>query len=86
MSKKIILFIVEGLSDKDALEPILSELIDDTNLYFEVLYCDATTNNDIGYLNKNMKQIVAMIVKNYLNLHHEISKKDIEKNCICKRY
>ncbi len=28
MTKKLLLFLVEGFSDKDALEPILSELFD----------------------------------------------------------
>ena len=28
MTKKLLLFLVEGLSDKDALEPVLSELFD----------------------------------------------------------
>lgn len=29
MNKKVLLFLVEGLSKKEALEPILSELIDE---------------------------------------------------------
>lgn len=33
MTKKLFLFIVEGLSDKDALEPILSELFDMTKIH-----------------------------------------------------
>lgn len=41
MTKRILLFLVEGLSDKDALEPILSELVDNTRVHFEVLRCDA---------------------------------------------
>ena len=44
MTKKILLFIVEGLSDKTALEPILGELVDSTRLHFTVLGCDATTS------------------------------------------
>ena len=33
--KKVFLFIVEGLSDKEALEPIVSELLNDKKIYFK---------------------------------------------------
>ncbi|WP_296877149.1 hypothetical protein [Thomasclavelia sp.] len=80
MTKKIILFIVEGLSDKDALEPILAELVDTTKIMFEVLRCDLTTNNsDVWLRNLNMKERVARIVKNFLEQNHGIKKKHIEK-------
>ncbi|MFQ6793553.1 MAG: hypothetical protein ACLRT4_12310 [Thomasclavelia sp.] len=80
MTKKIILFIVEGLSDKDALEPIIAELVDTTKIMFEVLRCDLTTNiSDVWLRNLNMKERVARIVKNFLEQNHGIKKKHIEK-------
>ena len=41
MNKKILLFLVEGLSDKDALEPILSELVD------SIILCDDNAMENI---------------------------------------
>lgn len=37
MAKKLLFIIVEGVSDKNALEPILSERIDDTQIHFEII-------------------------------------------------
>lgn len=79
MGKKILLFIVEGISDKDALEPILAELIDEKKVYFEVLRCDATVSNDVQFYNKNMKQRIKIIIDNFLENNHGIKKEHIEK-------
>lgn len=77
--KKVILFIVEGMSDKEALEPILSEMIDDNLVMFEVLRCDATVSNENPYHTKNMKERIKVIVDNYLENNRGIKKKYIEK-------
>lgn len=73
------LFIVEGLSDKDVLEPILSELIDDTKLYFAVLRCDATVSNDFPYNGKNMKERITIILNNYTENNRGIKREYIKK-------
>ncbi len=79
--KKVILFVVEGLSDKDALEPIVSELIDTSLVRFEVLRCDATASASIyePYYRKTMKDRIKIIVDNYLENNRGIQKKYIEK-------
>ncbi len=79
MNKKILLFLVEGLSDKDALEPILSELVDDTKIHFEVLRCDLTTSLDVEVRNLNMKQRITKVIKSFLDNNHGIKKNHIEK-------
>ncbi|MEG0330321.1 MAG: hypothetical protein RR602_08285 [Longicatena sp.] len=79
MSKKILLFLVEGLSDKDALEPILSELVDETKIHFEVIRYDLSANNSTQMKSSNMKQRITKIVKSFLENNHGIEKKSIEK-------
>ena len=79
MNKKILLFLVEGLSDKDALEPILSELVDSTKIHFEVLRCDLTASLDPEVRNLNMKQRITRVIKSFLENNHGIKKKHIEK-------
>lgn len=77
--KKVILFVVEGTSDKEALEPILSELIDTRLVRFEVLRGDATASIAAPYYRKNMKDRIKIIVDNYLENNRGIQKKYIEK-------
>lgn len=79
MNKKILLFLVEGLSDKDALEPILSELVDNTKIRFEVQRCDLTSSLDTELRNLNMKQRITKVIKDFLEKNHGIMKKHIEK-------
>lgn len=77
--KKVILFVVEGTSDKEALEPIISELIDTNLVRFEVLRGDATASIFEPYYQKNMKDRIKIIVDNYLKNNRGIQKKFIEK-------
>lgn len=77
--KKVILFVVEGTSDKEALEPIISELIDTSLVRFEVLRGDATASTSEPYYRKNMKNRIKIIVDNYLENNRGILKKYIEK-------
>lgn len=79
MTKKVFLFIVEGLSDKDALEPILGELFDTSKAHFKVVRFDLTTNDDIYIKNLNMKQRIGEVIKSYLKDNRGITKKNIEK-------
>ena len=40
---KVILFVVEGISDKDALLPILDPLFTNTDIHCVIMYADITT-------------------------------------------
>ena len=77
--KDVLLFIVEGVSDKNALEPILAELIDTTSVKFVVLRGDATASKQDPYYNKNMKQRIQIIVKRFLENTRGIKKNHIKK-------
>lgn len=79
MTKKVLLFLVEGLSDKDALEPILSELVDNTKIHFEVLRYDLSADNSTQMQSSNMKQRITKVVKSFLENNHGIKKSNIEK-------
>lgn len=79
MNKKVLLFLVEGLSDKDALEPILSELVDNTRVYFEVLHSDLSSDNSVQMRSFNMKQRITTVVKSFLEKNRGINKSNIEK-------
>lgn len=60
--KKVVLFIVEGITDQESLELLLGELIQDNNqIIFQVAYGDITSNNDID--NKNIKNKITDIIK-----------------------
>ena len=80
MNKKILLFLVEGLSDKDALEPILSELVDSTKIHFEVLRCDLTASLDSEVRNLNIKQRITKVIKSFLENNHGIKKNILKKS------
>jgi len=45
-SKKVILFIVEGITDKNSLSLILSKIIRNNNIQFQVVHGDITSNRD----------------------------------------
>lgn len=47
MTKKIILFLVEGPTDEDALAAVFTKLINEHDLEFDVLHTDITA--DEGY-------------------------------------
>lgn len=65
MKKKIILFIVEGLSDKNALDPILSEIIDESFIHFDVTHGDITSNYTLNTPTTIVSKIET-IVNSYL--------------------
>lgn len=79
IKKKVILFIVEGLSDKEALEPIVSELLNDKKIYFQILRCDLTATLDRRFYHRNMKERIKIVVDDFLEMNRGIRKKDIEK-------
>lgn len=60
--KKVVLFIVEGITDKESLELLLTELIeDDGQTIFEVVGGDITSDEDIN--RSNIKKKITDIIK-----------------------
>ncbi len=60
--KKVVLFIVEGITDQESLELLLEELIQDNNqVIFEVVDGDITSSNDVD--KKNIKSKITEIIK-----------------------
>ena len=77
MMKKIILLLVEGPSDEDALAVIYSKLVEAHNIEFDVLHTDITADEKM-----TVKYIEAKIkseIKKYLERHPFIQKADILK-------
>lgn len=56
-AKKVILFIVEGPTDEDALSPVLKRIFSSTKVHFQVIHGDITTEESITA--KNAKSYVA---------------------------
>lgn len=54
-TKKVILFIVEGQTDADSLNPILKKLFIDNNIRFHIVRGDITTKNGISSQNAVVK-------------------------------
>ena len=77
--KKVFLFIVEGLSDKEALEPIVSELLRMKKIYFKILRCDLTAALDRRFYHHNMKERIKIVIDEFLEMNRGIRKADIEK-------
>lgn len=60
--KKVVLFIVEGISDKDSLEILLDELLEENNeVIFQVVGGDITADRDIK--KSNIKNGITNIIK-----------------------
>lgn len=60
--KKVVLFIVEGITDQESLELLLEEFIQDNNqVIFEVVDGDITSSNDVD--KKNIKNKITEIIK-----------------------
>lgn len=60
--KKVVLFIVEGITDQESLELLLEEFIQDNNqVIFEVVDGDITSSNDVN--KKNIKSKITEIIK-----------------------
>lgn len=64
MSKKIILLVVEGITEDISLRGILSELFNDKKIEFCLVRTDITTREDIRP--NNIKKELGNIVKNFL--------------------
>lgn len=77
MTKKIILLLVEGPTDRDALALIYSKLVKEHEIEFDVLHTDITAdeNMTVKYIEKRIKDEV----ESYLRRNPFIKKKDILK-------
>ena len=64
MSKKIVLLIVEGITEDIALRGVLSEIFNDNRIEFCLVRTDITTREDIRP--NNIKKELGNIVKNFL--------------------
>lgn len=77
MTKKIILFLVEGPTDEDALAAIFTKLINEHDLEFDVLHTDITA--DEGMTVKYIEERIENEIKNYLQKNLFIKAEDILK-------
>ena len=69
---------VEGKSDRVALKPIISELINDT-VFFKVVGCDLSSNNSKEYKSKTLVELIEIELQLFLFENRGISRDDIEK-------
>lgn len=77
MTKKIILFLVEGPTDEDALALIYSKLVREHDLEFAVLHTDITTRENMTV--KYIEEKIEEEVEKYLAKNPFIQKEDILK-------
>ena len=77
MTKKIILLLVEGPTDEDALALVYSKLVREHDLEFDVLHTDITAGEDMTV--KYIAERIQAEVAEYLRKHPYIVKEDILK-------
>ena len=77
MTKKIILLLVEGPTDEDALALVYSKLVREHDLEFDVLHTDITAGEDMTV--KYIADRIQAEVAEYLRKHPYIVKEDILK-------
>ncbi len=77
MTKKIILLLVEGPTDEDALALVYSKLVREHDLEFDVLHTDITAGEDMTV--KYIESRIQKEVTEYLRKHPYIEKGDILK-------
>ena len=63
--KKVVFIIVEGPSDQDALEILLTKIFDSDSVHVEVMHGDVTTDFDVNPA--NIKKKLADTIKGYAN-------------------
>lgn len=73
--KKIVLVIVEGQTDADALTACLEDVFAGENVAVEITRCDLTT--EPGVDSYNIRGCVGEVVKRYLTRNHYIRKGDL---------
>lgn len=77
MTKKIILLLVEGPTDEDALALIYSRLVREHDLEFDVLHTDITAGEDMTA--KYIEERIGREIVDYLRKNPFIKKGDILK-------
>lgn len=77
MTKKIILLLVEGPTDQDALALVYSKLVKAHGIEFDVLHTDITAGEDMTV--KYIEQRIRLEVMRYLKKNPFLRKKDILK-------
>lgn len=77
MTKKIILFLVEGPTDEDALAAVFSKIVHEHDIEFDVLHTDITADEEmtVKYIENRIKEEI----KRYLRKNPFIDKEDILK-------
>ena len=77
MTKKVILFLVEGPTDEDALAVIFTKLVNDHDIEFDVLHTDITAdeNMTVKYIEERIdKEIQKYLLKNLFIVADDILK------------
>lgn len=77
MTKKIILLLVEGPTDEDALALVFSNLVNDHDIEFEVLYTDITADEAMTV--KYIENRIEEEINYYLKKNPFIEREDILK-------
>ena len=65
MTKKIILFLVEGPTDEDALAAIFTKLVAEHDIEFDVLHTDITADEGMTakYIEKKIKEEICKYLR-----------------------
>lgn len=63
--KKVVFIIVEGPSDQEALETLLTKIFNSSTVIVKVMHCDITT--ELNVTPTNIKSKIADAIKNYAN-------------------
>jgi hypothetical protein len=72
-NKKIILFLVEGVTDESTLGAIFSELIDSDQIKFQIYYGDLLSEYNSSP--KNIKKEVGNQINKFLETEHFLKKR-----------
>lgn len=73
--RKIVLFLVEGTSDIEALEGCFEEIYEQLNIEFKPLKCDITA--DENTTRNNIELLLTERIDDFIKKHSEINDKDI---------
>ena len=77
MTKKVILFLVEGPTDEDALAVIFTRLVNNHDIKFEVLRTDITADEDMTV--KYIEERIDKVIQKYLLKNPFVVAEDIIK-------
>ena len=77
MAKKVILFLVEGETDEDALAVIFTRLVNNHDIKFEVLRTDITADEDMTV--KYIEERIDKVIQKYLLKNPFVGDEDIIK-------